>query len=161
MSKTGGVLSTFLFAIYIESLVKKVTGMNLGCRLGLQNSSILLYADDIVLLAPSRWALQSLLNKASIEAQALSFTFNNTKSKYMIFTFKSCKSTAPGKVMINSAPLELVSSFKYLGFIVNENMNNVDDICRVRNKFYSDFNCLLRKFHFVFILKILLKLLWM
>lgn len=49
---------------------------------------------------------------------------------------------------INKIPIEYVSEFKYLGYIIASNLCNSDDICQARNKFYSQFNCLLRKFHF-------------
>ena len=49
----GGVLSPFLFALYVDDIVSKVDEFDLGCRLGLKRIAIILYADDILLLAPS------------------------------------------------------------------------------------------------------------
>ena len=51
--RQGGVLSPCLFAIYIDGLVKKVQSCGYGCYVCHACVSILLYADDILLLAPS------------------------------------------------------------------------------------------------------------
>jgi len=44
----GGVLSPCLFAIFIDSVVDRVTKSGLGCYFNMTCFSILLYADDIV-----------------------------------------------------------------------------------------------------------------
>ena len=46
-------MSPFLFAVYVNDIVKKVDESDLGCRIGLKRIAIILYADDILLLAPS------------------------------------------------------------------------------------------------------------
>ena len=46
-------MSPFLFALYVDDIVSKVDEFDLGCRLGLKRIAIILYADDILLLAPS------------------------------------------------------------------------------------------------------------
>jgi len=59
--RQGGVLSLFLFAILVDSIVDRVKATGLGCYLNSVCVSILLYADDIVLSAPFVTALQCLL----------------------------------------------------------------------------------------------------
>jgi len=51
--RQGGVLSPLLFAISIDSLVDKVRLTGVGCYI----SHLFLYADDILLIAPSVSAL--------------------------------------------------------------------------------------------------------
>ena len=65
--RQGGVLSPFLFAIFIDDLVKLIDTANIGCKTGGSCTSIFLYADDIILLAPSAQALQSLVNICELE----------------------------------------------------------------------------------------------
>ena len=60
--RQGGVLSPFLFSVFIDDLVKLVNKDNIGCRIGASCTAIFLYADDIILLAPSVQALQLLIN---------------------------------------------------------------------------------------------------
>ena len=56
------MLSPCLFAIYTDGLVKKVQSCGYGCYVRHTCVSILLYADDILLLAPSVSALQLLVS---------------------------------------------------------------------------------------------------
>jgi len=60
--RQGGVLSPILFGIYIDVLVKLIKRTNIGCKIGATCTGIFLYADDIILLAPSVQALQSLIS---------------------------------------------------------------------------------------------------
>ena len=45
--------------------------------------------------------------------------------------------------------IQFVDSFKYLGFYIQSNLRDTEDIVNARGKFYRDFNCILRKFSFV------------
>ena len=60
--KQGDALSPTLFAIYINDLAKEIKALNCGIRCGNEMISILLYADDIVLLSPSEDNLQRMLS---------------------------------------------------------------------------------------------------
>ena len=48
--KQGGPLSSKLFAIYIEDLIKHVEDSNISVKIGKMKIQILLYADDIITL---------------------------------------------------------------------------------------------------------------
>jgi len=61
--RQGFVFSPVLFSIYIGDLVKLVSKTNIGCRIGACCTATFLYADDVILLAPSVYALQSLHGK--------------------------------------------------------------------------------------------------
>jgi len=76
----GGVLSPYFFSIYIDSVVEKVTKSNLGCYIKWICMSILLYADDILLIAPSVTSLQQLLNICEQELEWLDMSLNAKKS---------------------------------------------------------------------------------
>ena len=71
--RQGGVLSPFLFAVFVDSLVDRVKATGLGCYLNsvCVSRPILLYADDIIILsAPSVKALQLLLEVCEQELTA-------------------------------------------------------------------------------------------
>ena len=146
--RQGGVLSGLFFSIYIDSLLTKVSKSKLGCKLGIEMANIIAYADDIVLLAPSRTALQILIDIAHLEACRLDLKFNTEKSKCMIFRSFNKKISDSLSFKIGDNHVEIVKSFKYLGFILNCNLFNADDIDRARNKFYQEFNSILRNFNF-------------
>jgi len=54
------VLSPYFLSIYIDSVVEKVIKSNLGYYIKWVCMSILLYANDILLIAPSVTSLQQL-----------------------------------------------------------------------------------------------------
>ena len=78
--RQGGVLSPYLFAIYVDSVYEKVAVTSVGCHVKWACVSILMYADDILLLAPSVSALQHLLNVCQCELQYLDMAINAKKS---------------------------------------------------------------------------------
>ena len=51
--KQGGVLSPFLFCIYIDDLLISISETHLGCYIGNIYVGVLAYVDDIELLAPT------------------------------------------------------------------------------------------------------------
>jgi len=57
----GGVLSLYLFSRYIRNLVQDVSNSGIGCRIADCVTNMFVYADDLILLAPSWEALQQLL----------------------------------------------------------------------------------------------------
>ena len=58
--RQGGVLSPTLFAIFIDDIVLKVKLANVGCYVSSICSCIIMYADDILLMAPTITGLQYL-----------------------------------------------------------------------------------------------------
>ena len=72
----NGVLSPFLFAIFVDSIVDRVKATGLGCYLNSVRVSILLYADDIVLFAPSVTAIQCLLEVYERESDNIDMLIN-------------------------------------------------------------------------------------
>ena len=65
-------MSPFLFAVYVDDLAN-LCALSRGLR-------IVLYADDILLLAPSISALESLLNLCECQLDQLDMVINNNKS---------------------------------------------------------------------------------
>jgi len=60
--RQGGVLSPCLFALFIDDVIEYVHSQNVGCMYNLVKVSIILYADDVLLLSPSVQSLQQLLS---------------------------------------------------------------------------------------------------
>ena len=61
--------------IFIDDLVKYINKVNIGCRIGANCTAIFLYADDVILLAPSVQALQSLVDICASELELHSDPF--------------------------------------------------------------------------------------
>ena len=63
---SGWCFSPWLFARYIRDLLTKVVTFKVGCNVGGVTINILVYADDLDLLAPSWRGLQYLLDKVRL-----------------------------------------------------------------------------------------------
>ena len=68
-----------------------------------------------------------------------------TNAKYYFFTLGK-KGTIQKRFFIGNQPVTYTESIKYLGFYLTPNLSNEEDISNKRNKFYSEFNQILRKF---------------
>ena len=145
--RQGGVLSGLFFSLYIDCLLSNISNMKLGCSFGILRSNIIAYADDMVLLAPSADCLRILINAVYEEAFEVNLQFNLNKTKCMVFCSRMNTQTKP-HFQIDKYNIEVVKSFKYLGYIITDNLNDKEDIDRVRNKFYSEFNSVIRRFGF-------------
>ena len=62
-------------------MISNITKLKIGCKLGIQAAIIIVYVDDIVLLAPTIKELQSILNEAIMEAIAVHLEFNISKKE--------------------------------------------------------------------------------
>jgi hypothetical protein len=146
--RQGGILSAYLFALYIDAVIDKIVHLNVGCKIDLLIVNIILYADDIVLLAPNLKSLQYMLNVLCEELNKLGLKINYTKTVCMLFSKKD-KIKPNSLITMEGENIKFVNEYNYLGFIVNSDMTCNDDVILKRNKFYSSFNILLRKFHFL------------
>ena len=61
----GGILSPYLFCIYVDELSKMLNNVHVGCFVGTMLVNHLMYADDLVLLSPSAAGLSLLLSICS------------------------------------------------------------------------------------------------
>ena len=79
-----GLLSPYLFRFYIRDLIFSTISLNIGCNFAGTNVSLLAYADDLVLLAPSWRALQCLLKAVEVAGININMTFNTRKTVCMV-----------------------------------------------------------------------------
>jgi hypothetical protein len=60
--KQGGVISPVLFTVYFDELINKLRAAGIGCHIGIVYAGTFGYADDLTLLAPSRYAMTAMLD---------------------------------------------------------------------------------------------------
>ena len=89
--RQGGILSPYLFCVYMDDLSKKLNNVNAGCFMGTALINNLMYADDLVILAPSHVGLSMLLYVCSDYGLEHDIKFNSAKSNIMIFCCKKFK----------------------------------------------------------------------
>jgi len=130
-------------------LTNSIIKSGIGCHITSRPVKILLYADDLVLLAPSWHAQQSLLNIYANAVAVLDMKFNACKSYTMIFKpynrAKRVNFIFPS-LTLDDSHLNAVSSFKYLGHIVSALTSDNDDILHHMSLLYARANMLIRKF---------------
>jgi hypothetical protein len=118
--RQGDSLSPFLFSLFINDLAKEQK--NLDCGVVLNDSyklSLLLYADDIVIMSKSETGLQKMLDHLFIWCNQWSFSVNLSKSKVIHFR-KESKDLSRTQFMLGNDTLSIVKEYKYLGLYLNE-----------------------------------------
>ena len=147
--RQGSLLSPFLFRFYIRDLIDKITNLNCGCIYYGIKLNMLAYADDMVLLAPSWFGLQSMLNILNSCAVDIDLPFNTKKTVCMVFNPVNKR-----MIVCNSFPaftlaschLAFVEHFKYLGHIIDNRLNDDKDINREIKNLFLRSNLLCRRF---------------
>ena len=120
--KQGDNLSPTLFSLYVNDLAMEIKQLNLGIQIDDTNVSILLYADDIVLMAENEHALQKMLQIMWEWTQKWRLSINSEKTQITHFRNKG-KKQSNFTFQFGQTPLSYTSSYKYLGFIFNETMS--------------------------------------
>lgn len=114
----GSILGPLLFTIYINNLVDN-----------LSDADIHLYADDTIIYcsAPSMERCISKLQVAFERVQrsllSLKLVLNDKKTKYMTFARSRRNIPIPPLLTLQGSSIDLVSSYKYLGFVLEEDLS--------------------------------------
>ena len=83
--RQGGVLSAKFWAVYLDGLITRLRASKLGCHLKDLFIACILYADDVCLLAPTRRAMQALLDICSEYASEWCIKYNEKKNESYVF----------------------------------------------------------------------------
>ena len=148
--RQGGNLSPLLFNVYIDSILSTLRGMRVGCHIGPSPVNVIAYADDVVLLAPTRSGLQILVQKCEQLATELDISFNTKKTVCMMFApLKShlavYRNGLPSGILLNGQSLAWVKEFRYLGHMITCNLSDSDDMRRVKRFLYYGTNMICAK----------------
>ena len=111
--KQGGILSPLLFNVYMDNLNLQLHRQSIGCSVGSTVENHMLYADDVVLFAPSAKGLQKLLDFSHTYSCNHDIEFNPSKSCVM---YIDSRKAGNAQIMtIGGKILNVVTSFSYLG----------------------------------------------
>ena len=115
-----------MFAVYIDDLIIDIVKRSVGCNSHFVSVYIVVYADDILLLAPSVAALQRLVSLCDLNLQSLDLAINIKKS---VCTRIGPRFNAPCANITTSdgSNLQRVDSIRYLGvFIVRFDLESLN-----------------------------------
>ena len=115
--RQGCVISPMLFDVFVDRLAREVRALNLGVPAAGKRLSLLLYADDIVLLADSQEELQRMLGAVQAFCRRWRVQVNMSKTKVMAFGASGVKNL---HIVWEGKKLEEVAEYKYLGLMIEK-----------------------------------------
>ena len=146
--RQGAVLSPTLFSIYIDELFLILKHSGFGCFVNDIFYGIMGYADDLVLLSPSIYGLQRMIditNEYMINlGLSISVNFEKPeKSKTKCIAFGINNNLLP--VNLNGTPLPWCDSYEHLGHILFKDGTLKLDCESKRKSFIGQFHSLRRE----------------
>ena len=117
--KQEGTLSPVLFSIYLDELLYRITDSGSCYFIGTSFIGCFAYTDDIVLLAPTKYALCEMYKVACKLVSEYSILFNARKNKLMLFD--TCETSS---MKINGEELMCTNRKVHLGKVIGTCKND-------------------------------------
>ena len=123
--KEGCILSPLLSDIFFNNLVREIKALGLGHMSEALYIlvALLLFADDIVVIADSPHELQQLLTALSQYAARWRFELSSSKTKVLVFNNRLSVSQSEYRYFLGDHQIEVVSEFRYLGIILHYSLS--------------------------------------
>ena len=137
--RQGGVLSPHFFALYVDDVVNSVKSLGIGCYMRHMCMSIILYADDILLLAPSIGCLQQLFLVCEAELNSIGMFINEKKTVCMRIGPRY-QAVCANIVTFAGKNLAWVDKLRYLGIYVISSCKFKCCFDDAKKAFYRSFN---------------------
>ena len=138
----GTVLSPLLFSVYLDGLLQNLRTQQLGCHIGGVWLGACGYADDIILLAPSRDVLQNMLQVCENYAVEHNLVFwtdpvaAKSKSKCIYFCGRQGRRVKyPAPLQLNGKDLPWVETADHLGHTLHQLCKMDADSQKAKRKF--------------------------
>ncbi len=144
--RQGGILSPYLFNVYMDGLSDKLNMSRYGCITSSRNVNHLMYADDLVLIAPSAKGMRELLHICELYGTEQDIKYNPKKSAILICRSLYTKNVSFAPFSIKGESINIVNKVKYLGHIITDDGMDDQDILRQCRQLYAQGNTLARNF---------------
>ena len=150
--RQGAVLSPIIFCFYVNNLFSELRRCRSGCKIGPYYAGGHGYADDLLLLSPSRGGLQEMVDIAAKYAKEHKIEFSTdpkpekSKTKGIVFS-RIPLNFSPAPIILNGDALPWVLESKYLGGKLTGVLDGYQKDARVKRACYIERNCeLLQEF---------------
>ena len=141
-TRQGSVLSPCIFSIYMDELLQELRQLGVGCHIGGMFMGATIYADDVLLLAPCRTALQLMLKVCEDFAVRNNLQYSSdpnpakSKSKCLYMCGKNTV-RYPAPLILNGQSLPWVSTAQHLGHELSQ-LTDMNQDARVKRSVFID-----------------------
>ena len=125
-TRQGSVASPALWAIYCDPLIQELRRLGVGAHVGGLFMGVTMYADDLLLVAPTRGAMQQMLQVCDDYAVKYNISFSTdpnpskSKSKCIFMVGDRKNMVKPAPLMLAGRELPWVQTATHLGHELHE-----------------------------------------
>ena len=135
--------------MYFDVLIHRLNSEGIGCNVLGILISVLVYADDILLLCPSVKGLQRLIKICEEYASDYNLIFNTDKKKSKCIKIsKNCSDNVP-IIRLYDRPMTWYKKVTYLGHEITYDLSDKDDIEVKRATFFAKYQELSHNYHYL------------
>ena len=142
--KQGGINSPEFFGCYIDDVSQLLRNLHIGCHMFGIFLAMILFADDLCLLAPTRGALKKMIETCASYCKEYGLTFNAKKSKIMVFSKNNVNMADLSPILLNGSKVEYTDTITYLGASIVSKKGITFSSSNDLTKFYRASNSILR-----------------
>ena len=126
-------MSPLLFSVFLEELNQRIKNTGLGININNEILSVILFADDGVLVAENLEDLQVMLNEVERFSKDFNINFGASKCKVMIINEREGNGEERQEVKLYNTNLEVVKEYKYLGLnLENLGLSKEKNMLRIK-----------------------------
>ena len=128
-TRQGSVSSPALWAIYCDPLIQALRDLGVGAHVGSMYMGVTMYADDLLLIAPTRGAMQQMLEVCENYASNYNICFSTdpdpvkSKSKCIFMVGNKRNLPRPAPLLLEGTELPWVETATHLGHELHQSGN--------------------------------------
>jgi hypothetical protein len=129
--KQGGIISPFLFVIYMDELLLKLKGSGFGCHIGINFAGAFAYADDIIILCPTKFSLKAQLQMAVAFSKEYMIKFSPTKCQLLVFQSDNIRTLRNIVIICQYSPVMAKGTATHLGNIIGPDAKDENAVIKL------------------------------
>ena len=125
--RQGDTLAPTLFALFVNDLATDIKSLSKGVPINGEQISILMYADDVVLISDSEEGLQEMLHTLDAWSRDWRLNINYDKTKVVHFR-RSNQPRTMRQFFVGENLIDMTDSYRYLGFEFSETVDHTHGV---------------------------------